>query len=277
MKAPRPTQLAICIDDVGLSPGINEAAVALALQGRLSAFSCMVGAPAWRDAVRRLAEAGPALRDRGVDIGLHLDLTEHPLRMTAQPLGRLILLSQARRLDPIALRDEVARQFDAFEAALGRLPDHVDGHQHVHQFPQVREALLAEWRTRIDASTAPRPWLRDTRRARPRRLGEAFKPWLIERLGAAALRREAAALGLRQNGRLLGVYDFDVARLPYAERLRGWLAQARDGDLLMCHAATSADASDPLQSARVAEWRTLSDPAWSGWLDEAGVVVARLR
>lgn len=37
---------------------------------------------------------------------------------------------------------EITRQLDAFEEALGRPPDFVDGHQHVHVLPGVRRALL---------------------------------------------------------------------------------------------------------------------------------------
>ncbi len=34
------------------------------------------------------------------------------------------------------------RQLDLFEAALGYPPDHIDGHQHVHALPVVRQALI---------------------------------------------------------------------------------------------------------------------------------------
>jgi predicted glycoside hydrolase/deacetylase ChbG (UPF0249 family) len=41
---------------------------------------------------------------------------------------------------------EIARQLDAFEDALGRAPDFVDGHQHVHVLPGVRGAVLMRCR-----------------------------------------------------------------------------------------------------------------------------------
>ena len=37
---------------------------------------------------------------------------------------------------------EIARQLDAFEDALGRAPDFIDGHQHVHVLPGIRRAVL---------------------------------------------------------------------------------------------------------------------------------------
>ncbi len=48
----------------------------------------------------------------------------------------------AHWLRPEDLEVEIARQFSAFQSAFGRAPDYVDGHQHIHVFPQIREALL---------------------------------------------------------------------------------------------------------------------------------------
>jgi chitin disaccharide deacetylase len=41
------------------------------------------------------------------------------------------------------LEGEISSQLQAFITAFGRLPDFIDGHQHVHLFPQIREALLS--------------------------------------------------------------------------------------------------------------------------------------
>jgi predicted glycoside hydrolase/deacetylase ChbG (UPF0249 family) len=264
------TRIALCLDDVGLHAGVNAAAMALARQGRLSAVSCMVGAPHWTGAKEALAACGAA----GADIGLHLDLTEAPLRGARQSLGSLLLRSHARLLAPMALRDEIEAQLDAFEATLQRSPDHVDGHQHVHQLPQVRDALLEALRRRYRSA---RPWLRSTRHAanlvRPagQALATALKPWVIEALGAAGLARLAAQHGHRQNGRLLGVYDFGGEVATYRAWLRAWLRAARDGDLLMCHAATEPADGDPIGAARRREWQVFAAPEFPEMLAHAGV------
>mgnify|MGYP000073246266 CR=1 FL=1 len=51
-------------------------------------------------------------------------------------------LADARRL--AALAREWDAQWARFCEALGRAPRFVDGHQHVHQFPVIRDALLQE-------------------------------------------------------------------------------------------------------------------------------------
>ena len=229
MRAEAPRRLAICADDFGLAQGINQAVLALARQGRISATSCMVGAPQWRAGARALGDVDPVR----LDVGLHLDLTEFPrdtrLRLS---LRQWLARSHLHQVPRDILRAEIACQLDAFEEALGRPPTHVDGHQHVHQLPVVREELLAALEQRYGER---RPWLRSTRRPP----GESFggKAWLIETLGGTGLARLAHAKGYRQNGHLLGVYDFRGGAQRYLALLGTWLAAAADGDLLMCHPA----------------------------------------
>jgi predicted glycoside hydrolase/deacetylase ChbG (UPF0249 family) len=264
------TRIALCLDDLGLHAGVNAAAAALARLGRLNAVSCMVGAAHWRGAGEALAACGTA----GVDIGLHLDLTEAPLHLPRQALPMLILRSHAHGLARAALREEIDAQLEAFEAVLGRPPDHVDGHQHVHQLPQVRDALIEVLQQRYRVS---RPWLRSTRHAanlvrpagQPR--AAALKPRVIEALGAAALARLAALHGHRQNARLLGVYDFRGGPATYRAWLHAWLNAARDGDLLMCHAAMEPVEGDAIGIARHDEWRLLGSPDFAQMLAQAGI------
>ncbi len=264
------TRIALCLDDLGLHAGVNAAAAALARLGRLNAVSCMVGAAHWRGAGEALAACGAA----GADIGLHLDLTEAPMRMSRQALPKLILRSHAHVLAPDELRDEIEAQLEAFEAVLGRPPDHVDGHQHVHQLPQVRDALVEVLQRRYRDR---RPWLRSTRHAANlvppagQPLAAALKPRVIEVLGAAGLARLAALHGHRQNARLLGVYDFSGGLAAYRAWLQAWLLAARDGDLLMCHAATGPVAADPIGAARCEEWRLLGGPEFEEMRARAGI------
>jgi len=244
----RQHSVCVCVDDFGLYPGINEAVLRLSERGLIDATGCMVGAPHWHEGGALLREARPE-----IDIGLHLDFTEHPLGATQRRgLGRLILGSYLGALDAAAVRGEIRAQLEAFEAVMDRPPDFVDGHQHVHQLPVIREALLSELTRRY---RKVKPWLRST--LPPSRAD--FKAHLIGSLGAARLSALARQAGHAQNGRLLGVYDFRGGPQRYAALLREWLAAARPGDLLMCHPSARADAGDPLSGARRAEYAVLSE------------------
>jgi chitin disaccharide deacetylase len=259
-------QVALCIDDFGLHEGVDNAALELAQRDRVTAISCMVGAPHWEVGALKLSE----VRADRVDVGLHLDFTEHPISPGNRwQLPGLIAASMARVLDRRSLRTEIDAQLDRFEQGLGRPPAHVDGHQHIHQFPVLRDALLEALLQRYPAQ---RPWLRRTARRRGGAAG--FKPWLIEHLGSAPLAEAARGHGFAQNECFLGVYDFTGDADGYRARLAHWLAAAREGDLLMCHPALEAPAADAISAARKVEYAVIASDAFPQLLADARVTLA---
>lgn len=264
-----PQTIVFCADDFGLSRQINDGIIRLAEAGRLSAVSCMTRAAFFRHEAGKLA-------DLPVDRGLHLNLTER-LAGTGfhQPLHRLIGGAWARRLPVALVADEVERQLDAFEAACGSPPDYVDGHQHVHQFPLIRDCLIAALQRRYGPH---RPWVRSTWPAQPVvpiDWASALKARLIGYLGARLLRELARGAGYAMNTRLLGVYGLAGGERRYARLLNAWLACAATGDLLMCHPASSAEPGDPLGEQRWAEYRVLSDHRLPAMLARYRLLVGR--
>ncbi|SCK18998.1 ChbG/HpnK family deacetylase [Vogesella sp. LIG4] len=245
-------RIVICADDFGQSPAINDGIVQLAQQGRLSAASCMTLAPAM---THRLDE----LKASGIALGLHLNFTQLlGSEGYVLPLSQLIVKSYLRLLDRAAIAREIRRQLDAFEQHVGRTPDYVDGHQHVHQLPMIREALLAELQQRY---AGRQPWLRSTRSSPAASMPAAYarKAGIIATLGSSALQRLARRRGMAMNAHLLGVYDF-AASADYPALLAAWLASAGNGDLLMCHPASAATPGDELGEQRVREFSALSAP-----------------
>ena len=268
------TRRSIClaVDDFGLHPGICAAALRLVALGRVHAIGCQVGGRSW-------TEGAPALRSLvvgEVDLGLHLDLTERPLGIAPRPLGRLVAASLLRRIDAGAVRLELQTQLDSFENAVGRRPDYLDGHQHVHQLPVVRDVVLDELSRRYRSAL---PWLRSTRPAGgwfPRgALGwrDAAKARVVAALGGPALAKRARALGFEQNERLCGVYDFSAVEEGFLARLDGWLAACATGDLLMCHPSAAADAGDALADTRAVEYHILAGDGFGALLRAHEVVL----
>jgi len=260
-------RLVVCIDDYALRPGVDDAVLALAAQGRVSATSCMVGVERWKTAATDLR----MLPDGTLDTGLHLDFTEAPLdRALRSGLGAFIARAYLGRLPRARIAAEVRNQLDAFVQAMGRAPDHIDGHQHVHQLPTVRDALLDEMARRGFTRT----WLRGTRPAG----GEpGTKPRVIAALGGSRLGALARRQRIAVSTHLLGVYGFDADASAYEQRLAGWLRRAQDGDVLMCHPARAdgESAGDPIARARGIEFQVLGGEAWPRLLASAGVTVGR--
>jgi predicted glycoside hydrolase/deacetylase ChbG (UPF0249 family) len=295
MPAAASRHLTVCVDDFGLHDGVNQAVCQLVAQGRVTAVSCLVDGLAWAGGVAQLRQVAGQGASRRADVGLHLNFSETlmPPERTgsawaARPVSRLIAASCLRQLDVAVLRADIDRQWRAFEAQWGQAPDFIDGHQHVHQLPQIRDALFAA----IDARRAQLPsdfWLRDcgTSVRRQARAGVplavALKAGVIATLGSGALRRLAARRGLRTSGGLLGAYPFNTDVAGYLALWQAWLklvpargAHGDQGGLLMCHPASQLVQGDAIAAARRVEFEALRGAAWAAMLAQAGVEVTRL-
>lgn len=255
--------IVLCADDYALHPAVDEAVERLARAGRLSATSCMTTAPQWPAAAARL----PALRDR-LAVGLHFNLTEgHGGAHAAQPLGTMLRRAYGRQLSEAPLRAAWRTQLDAFERALKTPPDFIDGHQHVHQLPRVRDALLAE----LQARYAPheRPWVRSTVPAGG--LWRKPKAALIALLGGWTATRTLHRAGVATNQGFGGVYGFDAPdAAAYGAHMAQWLPHAAQGSLLMCHPATTAVPGDAIGTQRAVEYAFLASDDFGALLQRTG-------
>ncbi len=271
------TPIALCADDYGLAPGVSRAILDLIERGRITATDCMTVSPYWPEHARWLRP----LADRA-DIGLHLTLTDQrplgPMPRLAPggrlpPVGTLIRLAHTGRLHAPEIEAEIDRQMDAFETHFGAPPAFVDGHQHVHQLPLVREALSRR--------LAGRPiWVRLCREPVPRivRRGVAIpKALLIAALGRGLARR-ARLQNQPANTGFSGVYDLSV-RVPYGRLFERFLLGLRAGGLIMCHPGVPDEALralDPMTEARQAEYDWLRGPAFPDLLERRGMRLVRL-
>lgn len=243
-------RLILCADDYAQSQGIDDAIIQLIQEKKLSAASCMTLSPNWLKAAKRIT---PAIRKQAA-IGLHLDFT-HFGQAISHP--KLIVLSYARLLNKKELTQHINHQLDLFEQALGTPPDYVDGHQHVHQLPQIRETLIEILSKRYHDQL---PWLRI---ARPP-LNEGLKGWIIRWLGADALQRLAQKIGFDFSDCLLGVYEFRDDKVSYKNRLISWLKDAKKHEnnhaaVLMCHPSTESADQDAIYGARLVEFGVLKN------------------
>ena len=216
----------------------------------------------------RWAEDGARLRDAGFGAraGLHFNLTESFDGVPAQPLGTVMLKALARMLDRRMLRDAISRQLDLYEAVMGRGPAFVDGHQHVHVFPSVRELLLEE----LDRRYPQRPWLRNLS---PMALPKPFaKAMALQLMGAGQYGTQIASTGWPHNAAFGGLYDLTPDE-DFPALMGSWLASLPQGGLIMCHPAISAQPDDVIGPARAAEYTWLMSDAWPDALRMANVVL----
>ncbi|MCM8736516.1 ChbG/HpnK family deacetylase [Azospirillum sp. A1-3] len=276
-----PTPLLLCADDYGLSPGVNAAIRDLIAQGRLTATSVMSLCPHWRGGAAALRE----LKDKA-DVGLHFTLTDQP------PLGAMPTLAPDGRLPPLGrlmgwayrgklnapaaraeIRDELSRQIAAFTEAWGAPPDYIDGHQHIHQLPSIRDAVVEA------LDTLPGAYVRlcgEPVAAVLRRGVAVPKTLLIGGLGGG-LRRMARARGIPANDRFAGVYDFADNR-PFAELMPRFLDGIGGRTLVMVHPGLPDEELrrvDTLVEPRRAEYDYLRGPEFAALLKARNIRLTR--
>ena len=236
--AARRAPIWLCADDYGISPGVNRGIRDLIERGRLNATSVMVvGAAIGREeisALQTVAEASPRCA-----IGLHATLTApfRPLSMHFRPLDgglflpfpKLLRAGLLHQLDPEIIHTELKLQLATFAGMFGRVPDFVDGHQHVQLFPAVRDAFL-----RAVKDLAPKAWVRQAGRVAPFLQRLAAPKALFLDLLSAQFRARARRAGIPVNPAFAGAYDFS-RKANFGALMRGFLDRLPANGVVMCH------------------------------------------
>jgi len=239
-------------DDYAMDSAVDAAILQLADRGVVTATSAMVLAPGWP----RSAEA---LRDAPLSRGLHLDFTS-PFTgevFPRQSITGLTIRTHTGVLDRKRVKQSIEHQFVLFEEHMKEAPDFVDGHQHAHQLPIVREALLEVLRERYGSEASriglricvPRKW-------------RGLRASIIARTGSIRFDELAAASGYATNSDFAGVYDFN----ENADLEKFWTCwlNGLEGPLplIMCHPAGRSDycGDDPIRGARYREYDWLLSP-----------------
>jgi hopanoid biosynthesis associated protein HpnK len=283
------TKLIVAADDFGLTAGVNNAIAAAHRDGIVTAASLLVNGPAFESAVDIARNNG------GLDLGLHLNLTEgHPVSDPAGIPGlanahgflyrhpvKLALSLLRRRVSTADLEREIRSQI---EKALGSgLPiTHIDGHKHVHAIPPVLRLvsrIAPEYRIHAVRSLCEEmPRLSSMlARSRGSRL-KIMKQWFFGKAVSAAWhlsqpsRRKAALIvperfyGITQTGFL------DLA--AFADIVNGLSSGINE---LMCHPGYVDDALNAaptrLLAQRQREFQLLICPEVRSVLEQARVTL----
>lgn len=229
--------LTICADDYGLTQAVTGGILEAIEAGRLDATGAMTTRPHWKVAARDLASLGDA-----VEAGLHLDLTLGPSLTGLKSLTRdgrlpsimhMIRMAHAGQLPEAELRAEIGAQIDAFGEHYGRAPAFIDGHQHVHMLPGIRDWLLDEATKR---GLAGKIWMRDSadRMSRILTRGVEVPKACVVALAGRGFGERARGRGFVTNEGFAGFSAFDPRR-DYAADFARFLKAPGERHLIMCH------------------------------------------
>lgn len=246
----------LCADDYGQNPAISQAIIELIQKKRLSATSCMVNSPYWPRHAKGLLPF-----KRQVDIGLHINFTTGQA-LSSQfvkhygtelfSLGRILLKSHLRWLNKGVIRAEVEAQLDSFNDAMQQYPNFIDGHQHIHQFPVLRDIILEVYEKRLRAHGSYMRSVTSSWNESP------FKSFIIQITGANKLKNQLIKRSIPHNVSFEGIYNFSQAS-QYHKKFLHFLELAKDNTLIMCHPGHGLDTDyDPIYPSRQLEYQYLA-------------------
>eukprot|EP00794_Sanderia_malayensis_P014005 gene14005-15463_t len=143
----------IVSDDFGYCVDRNRGIIECFKSGHITKTSLLVNAFATEKAVRDFKNL--ELQDSELKIGLHLNLTEGRPVSDIRKIPSLVnnsgflhgkfglrekICKQEVNLEEVEL--EIAAQIQYFKELLGYFPSYVDGHNHVHVLPFIRQAFV---------------------------------------------------------------------------------------------------------------------------------------
>lgn len=255
----RRRNILLVADDYGMTDGVSDGIARLAEAGRLSATSALVTLPRWARDAPRLAGL------RGLIVpGLHLNLTLGvPLGSMPRlapdggfpDIGALVRGALLRRIDRAEVEHEFVRQIDRFRDAAGYLPEMIDGHQHAHALPIVRDALIRAIAATYTAGSPP-PLVRvptDPHAALVRRGQRAPGKRLTLTALAAGVRAALDRAGIPRNDTFAGVTNFNASEDAVARDFGAAAAGGGALHLVMCHPGITTpelSALDPVTRRR---------------------------
>jgi chitin disaccharide deacetylase len=125
--------LIVNADDFGLTAGVNAGIIRAHERGLVTSASLMVRGAAAADA------AAYARTRTQLGVGLHVDLCEWRCVNDEWQLAYEVVSRQDER----AVAAEVEKQIETFRQLMGRIPTHLDSHQHIHQDEPLKSILQA--------------------------------------------------------------------------------------------------------------------------------------
>ena len=277
-------RLIINADDLGIDQARNRGIFQAADAGILKSTSVIVGQGGWADAISGLKKR-PFL-----GAGLHFNLTAgKPLIREAKTLTKkdgdffdkfeLWKRAGLQLIDPQDVARELTAQLEMFPAT-GIVPTHIDGHNHVHLLPGVREGFIR---------VVPKgSWVRIPRHTNTVSLNPQNKDSKevlsdLEKL-LQALQYFSQLAKNEWQGRYRYVDDFGGTTLTDEPTLEGFKKEIRDlkGEVceLMCHPGDSPDEDSVRFSklkARQTERDILISVELKSFLEKAGIETVSYR
>lgn len=270
-------RIVLCADDYGQAQNISAGIIHCLQKKRLSAVSCIVNSDVWpNDGACLKAFNG----SNEIDVGLHFNLTEgRPLSKAYQKkygssfasLSNVLFCSLLKRYEIDTIVQEFSAQLERFIQYYGRPPTHIDGHQHIHQFAQIRDSIILAYQSHFRTE---KPYLR---LVKDHTHVFSLKKMIIHLSGTKPFEQMLNDAKIPHNKSFAGIYNFFAkTNVPYRLLFQNFLSQIDDFGVIMCHPGLEATQNnDPIALARMREYNYLMSEAFSEDCQNHEVVLSR--
>lgn len=261
-------KVVLCADDFGLDSSVSRGILTLVHMQRLSAVSCMTNMPDFILYAKELHSL-----KKQIKIGLHFNLTEGYFLSTPSTrcftLRELLIKAHLQSLKLSFIATEFLAQLYQFVALMQQLPDFIDGHQHVHQFPVIRRIILDLYQQKLQKNgTAIRSTWPSINMP-----NYQYKAKVLALTGGKALSRQLIKLGIPHNRYFSGIYNF-AADTDYRDLFRGWLHLLKEETLIMCHPGEGLTQQDNIAATRLLELNYFASEHFLNDCDEYSIRLA---
>jgi predicted glycoside hydrolase/deacetylase ChbG (UPF0249 family) len=191
-------------------------------------------------------------------------------------LGQALQMAFLKQWDVEVLKEECLAQIKAFEQEMGFLPEFIDGHQHIHQFPRIREALVAAYKVAYSKSDQ-RAYVRFVQQIKPISV-KSLPKLLIIYSSSKAFKKLLDTNHIPHNHAFSGIYPFSES-LSYPNWFPKFLTEIQGEGLIMCHPGLDMgedrDRSDPIAKARTYEYAYLASDQFNIDCKQQSAVLTR--
>jgi len=246
----------LCADDFAQNNAISTAILELISKKRITATSCLTETSEWEKIGRELLK----FKDE-IDIGLHINLSENltcdtDTNYQHANLNKLIVYSHTGLINPDLIREKIEYQLSRFIEVIGKKPDFLDGHQHVHHLPVIRSVILDIYLKHFDSKKS---YIRATHPFKNPFNKVSFpKSQIIGITGGKTFCALLKKHKINFNTTFQGIYDFKRAN-EYPSHFRSFLIRSADNGIIMCHPGyKKQDLIDSLHQSRPIEFNYLN-------------------
>lgn len=278
-------KIVICADDYAYSTQASKAIRELLLKNKINATSCMTDTKFWIKEAKNLKKEINKTKNNNL-IGLHFTLTEqvnskHFIRSCFKnkniSLLELLIRSKLRLVSFDKIYEILNYQYNAFIKEFNKQPDFIDGHQHIHQFPVVRDVFIKFYKDNKLVSN--NCFLRTTYPLYGSK--DLLKQIIIKASGSKIFARLIKKNNIPTNIGFSGLYKL---KSESYENIRScykyFFSEVKHNSLIMCHPGLQADRSegegeglDEIATRRVLEYKYFISKDFDDDLKCAGLII----